>query len=82
MHYADGAHTKCLDVLPEEMATCSDLNTTAFQWRMIKQEHPDLVVFTGTVLELSELQSCRNLARYVGLTIINPVILLRKFAWP
>ncbi|BBN11933.1 hypothetical protein MPTK1_5g16040 [Marchantia polymorpha subsp. ruderalis] len=47
MHYADGAHTKCLDVLPEEMATCSDLNTTAFQWRMIKQEHPDLVVFTG-----------------------------------
>ncbi|KAL0002445.1 hypothetical protein SO802_016226 [Lithocarpus litseifolius] len=37
----------CLDVFPEQMAACSDLNTTAFLERMIHAEKPDLIVFTG-----------------------------------
>ncbi|XP_008775948.2 probable inactive purple acid phosphatase 29 [Phoenix dactylifera] len=47
MHYADGRSTECLDVFPEQMPTCSDLNTTAFINRVIQAENPDLVVFTG-----------------------------------
>ncbi|KAM0945548.1 putative calcineurin-like phosphoesterase domain, ApaH type, phosphoesterase [Dioscorea sansibarensis] len=47
MHYADGRKTKCLDVLPEEAPNCSDLNTTAFIYRVVKAENPDLIVFTG-----------------------------------
>ncbi|XP_057861434.2 probable inactive purple acid phosphatase 29 isoform X1 [Cryptomeria japonica] len=47
MHYADGKSTKCLDVLPSQYPSCSDLNTTAFVNRMIEAEKPDLVVFTG-----------------------------------
>ncbi|XP_055962081.1 probable inactive purple acid phosphatase 29 isoform X2 [Mercurialis annua] len=47
MHFADGNTTPCLDVLPTQMPTCSDLNTTAFIRRMIRAENPDLIVFTG-----------------------------------
>ncbi|XP_010241074.1 PREDICTED: probable inactive purple acid phosphatase 29 [Nelumbo nucifera] len=47
MHYADGKTTLCEDVLPEQVATCSDLNTTAFLERMIRLENPDLIAFTG-----------------------------------
>ncbi|KAJ8626263.1 hypothetical protein MRB53_019570 [Persea americana] len=47
MHYADGKTTPCLDVFPDQLATCSDLNTTAFLERVIQAEKPDLVVFTG-----------------------------------
>ena len=47
MHYADGRSTACEDVLPEQVAGCSDLNTTAFLYRVIRAEDPDLVVFTG-----------------------------------
>uniref|UniRef100_J3MZI2 Calcineurin-like phosphoesterase domain-containing protein n=2 Tax=Oryza brachyantha TaxID=4533 RepID=J3MZI2_ORYBR len=47
MHYADGRRTGCLDVLPSEVAGCSDLNTTAFLYRLFRAEDPDLVVFTG-----------------------------------
>ncbi|KAJ3692769.1 hypothetical protein LUZ60_011864 [Juncus effusus] len=47
MHYANGRSTECLDVLPNQEATCSDLNTTAFLYRVIRDENPDLVVFTG-----------------------------------
>eukprot|EP01018_Ginkgo_biloba_P018798 Gb_33371 [translate_table: standard] len=47
MHYADGQSTKCLDVLPDQFPTCSDLNTTAFVRRMIEAEKPDFIVFTG-----------------------------------
>lgn len=47
MHYADGKTTPCENVFPEQMATCSDLNTTAFIRRMILAEKPDLIVFTG-----------------------------------
>lgn len=47
MHYADGKTTPCLDVLPTQVAGCSDLNTTAFLNRMILAERPDLIVFTG-----------------------------------
>lgn len=47
MHYADGKKTLCEDVLPQQMKTCSDLNTTAFIQRMILKEKPHLIVFTG-----------------------------------
>ncbi|XP_031495032.1 probable inactive purple acid phosphatase 29 [Nymphaea colorata] len=47
MHYANGKTTACRDVLPEQVARCSDLNTTAFLERMIRAEKPDLIVFTG-----------------------------------
>ncbi|KAJ8748570.1 hypothetical protein K2173_003471 [Erythroxylum novogranatense] len=47
MHFADGKTTACLNVFPSQMATCSDLNTTAFVKRMIQAEKPDFIVFTG-----------------------------------
>lgn len=47
MHYANGATTTCQDVLPEQFDTCSDLNTTAFLERVIAEEKPNLLVFTG-----------------------------------
>ncbi|KAI4368267.1 hypothetical protein MLD38_016842 [Melastoma candidum] len=47
MHFADGRSTPCEDVLPSQRRGCSDLNTTAFVFRMIDAEKPDLVVFTG-----------------------------------
>ncbi|KAM1069068.1 hypothetical protein ACFX15_000954 [Malus domestica] len=47
MHYADGKTTPCLDVLPSQFPTCSDLNTIAFVLRMIEAEKPNLIVFTG-----------------------------------
>ncbi|KAK1559389.1 hypothetical protein Q3G72_013928 [Acer saccharum] len=47
MHYADGKTTPCRDVLPSQVATCSDLNTTAFLSRIISAEKPNLIVFTG-----------------------------------
>ncbi|XP_045789744.1 probable inactive purple acid phosphatase 29 isoform X2 [Trifolium pratense] len=47
MHYANGKNTLCLDVLPSQNASCTDLNTTAFIHRMILAEKPNLIVFTG-----------------------------------
>ncbi|KAF3566422.1 hypothetical protein DY000_02011565 [Brassica cretica] len=47
MHFANGATTRCLDVLPTQKAHCSDLNTTVFMSRVIAAEKPDLIVFTG-----------------------------------
>ncbi|XP_051123864.1 probable inactive purple acid phosphatase 29 [Andrographis paniculata] len=47
MHFGDGRTTPCEDVFPYEMKTCSDLNTTAFLRRMIRNEKPDLIIFTG-----------------------------------
>uniref|UniRef100_A0A6N2LIR5 Calcineurin-like phosphoesterase domain-containing protein n=1 Tax=Salix viminalis TaxID=40686 RepID=A0A6N2LIR5_SALVM len=47
MHYGDGKTTSCLDVFPNQMPTCSDINTTAFVERMIRAENPDFIVFTG-----------------------------------
>ncbi|XP_044433723.1 probable inactive purple acid phosphatase 29 isoform X2 [Triticum aestivum] len=46
MHYADGRSTACEDVMPEQVAGCSDLNITAFLYRVIRAEDPDLVIFT------------------------------------
>ncbi|WJX86677.1 putative inactive purple acid phosphatase 29 [Trifolium repens] len=47
MHYANGKNTLCLDILPSQNASCTDLNTTAFIHRMILAEKPNLIVFTG-----------------------------------
>ncbi|KAM0012131.1 putative calcineurin-like phosphoesterase domain, ApaH type, phosphoesterase [Helianthus debilis subsp. tardiflorus] len=47
MHYADGKKTPCLDLLPQQFAHCTDLNTSNFINRMIEAEKPDLIVFTG-----------------------------------
>ncbi|GER26137.1 purple acid phosphatase 29 [Striga asiatica] len=48
MHFADGRKTPCEDVLPQQMKTCSDLNTTAFIRRLIRAEKPDFIVFTDS----------------------------------
>jgi hypothetical protein len=50
MHFADGKTTPCEDVVPRQVASCSDLNITAFVCRMILAENPHLIVFTGTLL--------------------------------
>ncbi|GLT34258.1 hypothetical protein SLA2020_087820 [Shorea laevis] len=47
MHYANGKRTRCKNVLPDQDAGCSDLNTTAFAQRIILAEKPDFIVFTG-----------------------------------
>ncbi|CAN6822094.1 unnamed protein product [Brassica oleracea] len=47
MHFANGATTRCKNVLPSQLAHCSDLNTTAFMSPVIAAEKPDLIVFTG-----------------------------------
>ncbi|XP_015058586.1 probable inactive purple acid phosphatase 29 [Solanum pennellii] len=47
IHYGDGKTTPCEDVLPQQMSSCSDLNTTDFIFRMIHAEKPHLIVFTG-----------------------------------
>ncbi|KAK7397490.1 hypothetical protein VNO78_18665 [Psophocarpus tetragonolobus] len=47
MHYGNGKTTHCLDVLPSQYPSCSDLNTTAFIQRIILSEKPNLIVFTG-----------------------------------
>ena len=51
MHYGNGGNTTCQDVLPEQFDGCSDLNTTAFLKRVIADEKPDLLVFSGEVRE-------------------------------
>ncbi|KAL5136271.1 Chlorophyll a-b binding protein 7, chloroplastic [Glycine soja] len=44
---ADLHFAHCLDVLPSQYASCSDLNTTAFIQRIILSEKPNLIVFTA-----------------------------------
>ncbi|KAI6705560.1 hypothetical protein NL676_008522 [Syzygium grande] len=61
MHYADGKTTPCRDLLPSELASCSDLNTTAFIRRMILAEKPDLVVFTGDNICSDATDAARSL---------------------
>ncbi|KAI9090422.1 hypothetical protein K1719_028757 [Acacia pycnantha] len=62
MHYANGQSTLCLDVLPSQNASCSDLNTTAFVQRMILAEKPNLIVFTGDNIFASDsLDSAKSL---------------------
>lgn len=46
MHYGNGI-TKCRDVLASEFEFCSDLNTTLFLKRVIQDENPDFIAFTG-----------------------------------
>ncbi|KAI7733751.1 hypothetical protein M8C21_014016 [Ambrosia artemisiifolia] len=46
MHYGTGL-TRCRDVLSSEFDSCSDLNTTWFLKRMIEDEKPDFIAFTG-----------------------------------
>lgn len=71
MHYADGRETKCLDVFPAQMPDCSDLNTTAFTYRVIQAEKPDLVIFTGEPLEHANifLESFARLRLNLGLDL-------------
>uniref|UniRef100_A0ACD6A0B1 Uncharacterized protein n=1 Tax=Avena sativa TaxID=4498 RepID=A0ACD6A0B1_AVESA len=47
MHFGDGRSAPCEDVLPAQQRGCSDLNTTAFLYRVFRAEDPDLVIFTG-----------------------------------
>lgn len=48
MHYGNGI-TKCRDVLASEFEFCSDLNTTLFLKRVIQDETPDFIAFTGNL---------------------------------
>lgn len=50
MHFGDGKRTACLDVLPRQASSCSDLNTTSFIRRLILAEKPNLIVFTGQLI--------------------------------
>lgn len=50
MHYGSGAVTRCRDVLASEFEFCSDLNTTRFLKRIIQDENPDFIAFTGNLL--------------------------------
>ncbi|KAF8015120.1 hypothetical protein BT93_H0806 [Corymbia citriodora subsp. variegata] len=61
MHCADGKTTPCRDLLPSEMASCSDLNTTAFIHWMILAEKPDLIVFTGDNICSDATDAARSL---------------------
>lgn len=62
MHYGNGKSTECLDVLPNQVKGCSDLNTTAFIERMIKAEKPDLIVFTGdNIMGSDTIDSAKSL---------------------
>lgn len=79
MHFANGKTTHCLDVLPSQYASCSDLNTTLFIQRMIHAENPDLIVFTGIyILFLFPLfisfcltaQRCLFLKHYLAFTLL------------
>jgi hypothetical protein len=58
MHYADGRSTPCQNVLPSQEHGCSDLNTTAFLYRVLRAEDPDLVVFTGQPPPPLPIDSC------------------------
>ncbi|WJX28257.1 putative inactive purple acid phosphatase 28 [Trifolium repens] len=46
MHYGNGI-MRCRDVLASEFEFCSDLNTTRFLKRVIEDENPDFIAFTG-----------------------------------
>lgn len=62
MHYGDGKTTPCEDVLPKQMSSCSDLNTTDFIFRMIHAEKPHLIVFTGKhTLSLARARSVSSI---------------------
>ncbi|OIW02371.1 hypothetical protein TanjilG_08518 [Lupinus angustifolius] len=62
MHYANGKNTLCLNVLPSQNASCTDLNTTAFIQRMIHAEKPNLIVFTGdNIFGFDSLDSAKSL---------------------
>lgn len=60
MHFGDGKRTPCLDVLPRQVSSCSDLNTTAFIRRMILAERPDFIVFTGQLINSCCLRLIRR----------------------
>ncbi|KAL2930163.1 putative inactive purple acid phosphatase 28 [Bienertia sinuspersici] len=47
MHYGQGVITRCKDVSASEFKYCSDLNTTKFVQRLIENEKPDFLAFTG-----------------------------------
>eukprot|EP00899_Mesostigma_viride_P006040 jgi/Mesvir1/15437/Mv06621-RA.1 len=55
MHYSEGVNARCRDLPPWKLKfPCSDKNTTAFLERLINTEAPNLVVFTGDNIDLTE----------------------------
>lgn len=72
MHYGNGITTQCEDILPDQMASCSDLNTTAFVNRMIKAEKPDLIVYTGI---------CNSTHQYVARSFFAKDLLVVEFVF-
>ncbi|ERN07460.1 probable inactive purple acid phosphatase 28 isoform X4 [Amborella trichopoda] len=47
MHFANGVMSRCRDVLPFEFHYCTDLNTSDFFRRIVREERPDFIAFTG-----------------------------------
>ncbi|XP_011623891.1 probable inactive purple acid phosphatase 28 isoform X8 [Amborella trichopoda] len=46
MHFANGVMSRCRDVLPFEFHYCTDLNTSDFFRRIVREERPDFIAFT------------------------------------
>ena len=51
MHIGNGSTDKCESIPDDEMPFCSGLNTTGFLRRLLQLEKPDLVVFTGDMVD-------------------------------
>ncbi|WCJ42299.1 purple acid phosphatase 28 [Euphorbia peplus] len=67
MHFGTGVVTRCRDVLPSEFDFCSDLNTTRFLQRMIREEKPDFIAFTGdNIFGTSTNDAAESLLRAFG----------------
>ncbi|XP_022135352.1 probable inactive purple acid phosphatase 28 [Momordica charantia] len=67
MHFANGANTRCRDVLDSELNHCSDLNTTLFFKRMVDAESPDFIAFTGdNIFGSSTTDAAESLFRAFG----------------
>ncbi|KAM1406296.1 hypothetical protein ACFXTH_000987 [Malus domestica] len=74
MHYADGKTTPCLDVLPSQFPTFSNLNTTTFVLRMIESEKSNLIVFTGdNIFGFDAMNGAKSLNEAYALAIASNI---------
>ncbi|KAJ0030130.1 hypothetical protein Pint_13991 [Pistacia integerrima] len=67
MHYGMGMITRCRDVMSCEFEFCSDLNTTRFLRRMIEDEKPNFIAFTGdNIFGTSTTDAAESLIKAFG----------------
>uniref|UniRef100_A0A803N887 Calcineurin-like phosphoesterase domain-containing protein n=1 Tax=Chenopodium quinoa TaxID=63459 RepID=A0A803N887_CHEQI len=81
MHYANGKDTPCRDVLPSQMESCSDLNTTHYLRRFIDVEKPDLILFTDMHYANGKDTACRDVlpSQMETCSDLNTTHYLRRF---